>query len=581
VLLSNSTAAFTSASAGQNKTVQLLGLVLLGSDASNYTLALSGGPVTTASITPRPLTVTGQFTAADKQYDASTNATITSNSLALTGVLPGDDVNLSTLVFAFGDAAAGVNKSVRLLYLGLSGGGASNYAVSLDGVPSAAATIEPRPLSVIGSFTAGDKIFDGTVAATIRSRDLTLVGVLGNDAVQLTVGGAAFADAAVGNRKTVRLDNVGITGANVGNYRLTTPTLTTTASILPATPPTVPLALQATPGDGSITLRWTAPAAEGCGPVTGYIVDSSTDNGVTWQRTSISGASNTFLSLSGLGLNVGYLIRVAAVNMCGAGAWAAPTAPVVPIAPVTGTSGLPNEIIRGTGTTRGAGGSTTTVTVDADTVLKVTSGRVELSLRAADFEGGKIAIDADGVPSLERGGKAESAGRGFAASSWVTLYLFAPTGKPILLGKVEVRADGTFAMSGVIPDTLEAGFYTLQVNGRDQQSQLRSLSLAVEVIDPAPELVLTSEPSVKEPVVGDTIVITLTVLNTGRGAATDVVIPRAFDERGFQLVRAAPVHGTYNVEKREWTIPRIEAGATARLLMTVIVRHLDGAGDPR
>ena len=71
--------------------------------------------------------------------------------------------------------------------------------------------------------------------------------------------------------------------------------------------------------------------------------------------------------------------------------------------------------------------------------------------------------------------------------------------------------------------------------------------------------------------VGDTVTITLTVLNTGRGPALNVVIPRAFTESGFIIVRTTPVDGSYNDATKQWTIPRIDAGGRARLLLTAIV----------
>ena len=116
------------------------------------------------------------------------------------------------------------------------------------------------------------------------------------------------------------------------------------------------------------------------------------------------------------------------------------------------------------------------------------------------------------------------------------------------------------------------------MNGRDTKGALRSISVEVEVAEPPPELMLTSVPSVTEPAVGDTITLVLTVRNTGTGSAMDVVIPRAFDERGFKLLRAVPEHGTFNADRREWTISRIAAGGQARLVLTVVVLHTDMNG---
>jgi hypothetical protein len=97
------------------------------------------------------------------------------------------------------------------------------------------------------------------------------------------------------------------------------------------------------------------------------------------------------------------------------------------------------------------------------------------------------------------------------------------------------------------------------------------VALGVEVVPPPPELVLAATPDQPSPAVGDTLVITLTVTNEGRGVATDVVIPRAFREPGLRLVRTTPVEGSYNAATQEWTIGRIDPGARARMLLTVVV----------
>jgi hypothetical protein len=138
VSLSGGTAAFASPNAGNNKTVTLTGAALdpTGADVANYTL---GSVATdTANITKK--SVTGSFTAADKDYDGTTAATITSRSL--TGVISGDDVDLVGGTAAFGNANPGVDKFVSGTGFSVGGTDAGNY--NLASVGTTTATINQR-----------------------------------------------------------------------------------------------------------------------------------------------------------------------------------------------------------------------------------------------------------------------------------------------------------------------------------------------------------------------------------------------------------------------------------------------------
>jgi hypothetical protein len=72
---------------------------------------------------------------------------------------------------------------------------------------------------VVGSFTAQNKLWDGTTDATVMTR--TLTGVISGDDVFLSGGTAAFATPGIGCPKTVTLTGATIAGADVGNYELT------------------------------------------------------------------------------------------------------------------------------------------------------------------------------------------------------------------------------------------------------------------------------------------------------------------------------------------------------------------------
>src|SRR6185369_14311556 len=81
---------------------------------------------------------------------------------------------------------------------------------------------------IMGSFTAGNKVYDGTTVANIDTR--TLVGVISGNTVYLDGGSATFDTKSVGTHKTVTATGLLLAGADAGNYLLD-PVPTTTANI--------------------------------------------------------------------------------------------------------------------------------------------------------------------------------------------------------------------------------------------------------------------------------------------------------------------------------------------------------------
>lgn len=141
-----------------------------------------------------------------------------------------------------------------------AGNGTYNPAPSVD----QSFEVLPKNLTVSG-LIAEDKVYDGTVAATLDFSGATLVGVVGGDDVSLT-GTAEFVDPNAGNDKDV-ITALTLPGIDAANYSLTQPTLT--ASILPAsqtitfdplspkTTADAPFALTATASSG-LTVEYTS-----------------------------------------------------------------------------------------------------------------------------------------------------------------------------------------------------------------------------------------------------------------------------------------------------------------------------------
>ncbi len=110
----------------------------------------------------------------------------------------------------------------------------------------------------------------------------------------------------------------------------------------PVSPPAAPTITAALPGDATISVNVSAPAATGGAVIAGYSFQVSTDGGVTWQPAgSSAGTSHTIV---GLANGTAYRIRAAATNSAGSGDYSAAFGPVSPKAPSIGPS-LPPALV--------------------------------------------------------------------------------------------------------------------------------------------------------------------------------------------------------------------------------------------
>ena len=166
--ISTITAAFSDKNAGDGKVVTLSSEKI---NLSNYKL-----PAFTASITPRPLSVTG-LTASDKAYDGTAEAEISGTpAIDMRGVLSDDKVSISSdgseLKGEFYDKNAGNKKSVVVSAgFGLTGEDAKNYY--LQPASTMYANITPIPLTVTPnadqykSLGALDPVFTYTLSGLV------------------------------------------------------------------------------------------------------------------------------------------------------------------------------------------------------------------------------------------------------------------------------------------------------------------------------------------------------------------------------------------------------------------------------
>ncbi|MGD9700058.1 beta strand repeat-containing protein, partial [Acinetobacter sp.] len=225
---------FAQTNAGTNVSVSV-NMSLAGVDAENYALTQPMG--LSADITAKTLTIGGSFTTSNKAFDGTTTATISTNNLVLNGLIGSDVVNLNA-VANFIDAESEPNKTVSLINSSITGTDAGNYLLSFAGAPTAIASISVKVLTLSGTFTAFNKIYDGTNEASINNVALKLNGIETGDDVAL-VAFADFANENVGTGKTVSLTGSSLTGEDADNYVLSLASAPTATANITAKPLTI------------------------------------------------------------------------------------------------------------------------------------------------------------------------------------------------------------------------------------------------------------------------------------------------------------------------------------------------------
>ena len=105
------------------------------------------------------------------------------------------------------------------------------------------------------------------------------------------------------------------------------PSNSVTYTYLPSAP-SAPVSVQATPGNGSATVRWQVPQSDGGSPITGYTVDPASSPGQPSVRETAS-ATKRSLSFTDLQAGAPWTFSVRAVSKKGVGLNGL-TTPVVP-----------------------------------------------------------------------------------------------------------------------------------------------------------------------------------------------------------------------------------------------------------
>ena len=218
---------FSSPGVGAGKPVAATALLTDGSGlAANYVLA-SSAVASTASITPRTLTVNAAI-AADKVYDGARNTTLSGGSLA--NLVAGETLAIVYGAALFDTQDVGNAKAVTgSAALANGTGQAANYQLAAAGAVASTAAVTPRTVILTGS-TAANKVYDGNRSAVAAGG--VLANLVGTETLTVSYSGGLFdtKDVAV-NKAVTATAALGNGSGLASNYLLGSTAVATTASI--------------------------------------------------------------------------------------------------------------------------------------------------------------------------------------------------------------------------------------------------------------------------------------------------------------------------------------------------------------
>lgn len=199
--------------AGTGKKVSVSGLSLVGSDAGNYQLASADVSGNIGTIDHKSLTVTAENDRVT--YDGTAYAG--GNGVTYAGFVSGENATDLNGTLVYGGTAQGA-RDAGTYAITASGLVSANYAI--DYAPGTL-VIDPKTLTpaLVGSVS---KTYDGTADATLALANYTGLGFVAGDTVQLAGYAAGSYDTKdAGTGKKVAVSGLSLSGADAGNYRLT------------------------------------------------------------------------------------------------------------------------------------------------------------------------------------------------------------------------------------------------------------------------------------------------------------------------------------------------------------------------
>jgi hypothetical protein len=336
-----------------------------GTASAAQSFTVSGAGLTASLVATAP---TGFEVSADGTTYGST-ATFTQTSGSATGTL--------RVRLAAAAAVSGTYNSQNIV-LSSTGAAAVNIVTASTGN-----SVAPKGLTITG-LSAANKNWDGNTTVSVTGTPAYSVLANGESFGVTGTPSASFATATVGLAKPVTV--TGYTAPN-SNYTLTQPALT--ANIV-AVVPSAPTIGTITPGDGQLSVAFTAPTSDGGASIANY--KYSLDGG---SLVSVGSTSSPFI-ITGLTNGQAYAVRLYAVNSAGDSLTSsavnstplAPSSPTITVAPATFASAF--------STTYGTASSMQSIAVSGSTLssdLTVTApAGLEISLSSGSGYAGSLTL---------------------------------------------------------------------------------------------------------------------------------------------------------------------------------------------
>ena len=187
-------------------------IVPSGLSAQNYDITYVNGALTVNKAIISAIT---GITASNKTYDGSTAVTLSTANAAFTGMIPGDNLNITSASGSFADKNAGTGKTVNVTGITLGGADVANYSLGST-TAAITANISKAPLTV----TANDasKTYDGQ--AFLGGNGVTYSGFVNDENSSVLSGALKLGGTAQGARNAGSYTIVP-SGLSAQNYDIT------------------------------------------------------------------------------------------------------------------------------------------------------------------------------------------------------------------------------------------------------------------------------------------------------------------------------------------------------------------------
>jgi hypothetical protein len=260
------------------------------------------GTVVFAAQRPVTASIAGSAT---KPYDGNTTAPLGSITYSLAGVVSPDVVTVAGSSAAYNNknVAGSPTKQITVSSLSLGGANADNYSLSSTTANANIGTITAISLtaSIAGSAT---KPYDGNTTAPLGSITYSLSGVISPDVVSVSGTSGAYnnKDVAGSPTKQVTVSGLSLSGADAGNYSLSSTTANANIGTITAISLTASIAGSSTkPYDGNTTAPLGSITYSLAGVISPDVVSVSGTSGA-YNNKDVAGSPTKQVTVSGLSL---------------------------------------------------------------------------------------------------------------------------------------------------------------------------------------------------------------------------------------------------------------------------------------